>query len=186
MKIHYVYNLIVTEKSMTSITFLGCFMKLDVCVLLNTFYGSVLALIGFAINTLRFQDFVHSLGRACIHYSSNAIVLFCQSKCHSRSLTIFLWEILPSVCFLSFHYNQFQNNTSFPTCQSFRFNPNTLWFMCNWFWSYVAFSFSIRTLPCTYTFIHWQEATWTYALLTGEVEILNDRSDVLPWVLYMR
>ena len=52
MKIHYVYNLIVTEKSMTSIPFLGCFMKLDVCVLLNTFYGSVLALIGFAINTL--------------------------------------------------------------------------------------------------------------------------------------
>ena len=27
-------------------------MKLDVCVLLKTFYGSVLALIGFAINTL--------------------------------------------------------------------------------------------------------------------------------------
>ena len=34
LKMHYVYNLIVTEKSMTSITFLGCFMKLDVCVLL--------------------------------------------------------------------------------------------------------------------------------------------------------
>ena len=36
---------------MTNITFLGCFMKLDVCVLLNPFYGSVLTLIGFAIFT---------------------------------------------------------------------------------------------------------------------------------------
>ena len=33
LKMHYmyVYNLIVTEKSMTSITFFGCFLKLDVC-----------------------------------------------------------------------------------------------------------------------------------------------------------
>ena len=31
LKMHYAYNLIVTEKSMTSITFFGCFLKLDVC-----------------------------------------------------------------------------------------------------------------------------------------------------------
>ena len=40
------------RKKYDKYNFLGCFMKLDVCVLLNTFYGSVLALIGFAINTL--------------------------------------------------------------------------------------------------------------------------------------
>ena len=45
------YNLIVTEKCITSITFIGCFLKLDVCVVLNTFYGSVLTLMGFAIFT---------------------------------------------------------------------------------------------------------------------------------------
>ena len=50
LKMHYVYNLIVTEKSMTSITFFGCFWNL-MCVLLNTFYGIVLTLIGFAIFT---------------------------------------------------------------------------------------------------------------------------------------
>ena len=31
LKMHYVYNLIVTEKSMTRITFFGCIVKLDVC-----------------------------------------------------------------------------------------------------------------------------------------------------------
>ena len=31
LKMHYAYNLIVTEKSMTSITFIGCFLKRDVC-----------------------------------------------------------------------------------------------------------------------------------------------------------
>ena len=31
LKMHYAYSLIVTEKSMTSITFIECFLKLDVC-----------------------------------------------------------------------------------------------------------------------------------------------------------
>ena len=48
---HYVYNLIVTEKSIISITFIGCFLKLDVCVLLDTFYGSCLTLNDLAICT---------------------------------------------------------------------------------------------------------------------------------------
>ena len=48
---HYAYNLIVTERSMTSIPFFECFLKLDVCVLLNAFYGSVLTLNDLAICT---------------------------------------------------------------------------------------------------------------------------------------
>ena len=49
-KMHYVENLIVTEKSRTSITFFECFLKHDVCAT-YTFYGSVFTLIGFAIFT---------------------------------------------------------------------------------------------------------------------------------------
>ena len=49
---------------MTNKTFLECFLRC-MCVLLHTFCGSVLTLIGFATfteSTLCFQDFVHSLG----------------------------------------------------------------------------------------------------------------------------
>ena len=53
LKMYHAHNLIliVTEKSTTSITCLECFMKLDVCAILYTFYGSVLTLICFAIFT---------------------------------------------------------------------------------------------------------------------------------------
>ena len=44
LKMHYVENLIVTEKS-TSITYFELFLKHDVCVLLYKFYGSVFTLV---------------------------------------------------------------------------------------------------------------------------------------------
>ena len=53
LKMHYVENLIVTEKSTTSITFFECVLKHDVCATIYILhvYGSVFTLIGFAIFT---------------------------------------------------------------------------------------------------------------------------------------
>ena len=71
---------------MTSITFLGCFMKLDVCVLLNTFYGSVLALIGFAIKHCAFSRFCP------FTWQSLHTLLF---QCHSTLLSIEVSQPFP-------------------------------------------------------------------------------------------
>ena len=101
IKMHCVYNLIVTEKSMTSITFLDAFEAWYVCVLLNTFYGSVLTLIGFAIlteNTLCVFKIL-SIHLAILKHATDKYILFIRLWSRPVLLSSFFWTL-----FWSFQY----------------------------------------------------------------------------------
>ena len=75
LKMHYVENLIVTERSMSNVTFFECFLIHDVCVLLYTFYGSAFTLIGFAIFTEN-RLYVFKILSIHLHHASDKYLLF--------------------------------------------------------------------------------------------------------------
>ena len=118
LKMHYVYNLIVTENSMTSITFFfGCLM----CVLLNAFYGSVLTLIGFAIfteNTLCVLKILSiHLGR--LFQNMRLTNAYCSYACGASKFQIYnVLFYIPSAKDLSYYPPSYarRSNLSNITC----------------------------------------------------------------------